>query len=421
MKILILNQAFYPDVVATGQYATDLALALTEAGHQVSVVSSARSYDDPSRRFTFRQLWKGITIHRVAPTGFGKTARWRRAADFASFMVKCVLRVLSLPRFDVVIALTSPPLISVAAAILAPLKGARVLHWTMDLNPDEAIASGWLRSGSLSAKILGALQRFSLQHADRIVALDSFMKERISSRGIDPHKIVVIPPWSLDDKVWFDAEGREEFRRQHGLRGKFVITYAGNHSPCHPLDTLLEAARRLSGDSRFKFCFVGGGSEYRKVQEFSATHGLSNFLCLPYQPLDKLSAMLSAADLHAVVMGDAFTGIVHPCKVYNVLAVGAPLLYIGPEASPITALLPRSKAAAFAARHGDVEGVIKAIQEAERVVRPAMRPAMIHGLSRQELLPRMVAVVETIAERKKRFSDLDVASAVPGVSQLTAD
>jgi hypothetical protein len=46
---------------------------------------------------------------------------------------------------------------------------------------------------------------------------------------------------------------------------------------------------------------------------------------------------------------------------------------------------------------------------------------MIHGLSRQELLPRMVAVVETIAERKKRFSDLDVASAVPGVSQLTAD
>jgi hypothetical protein len=50
-----------------------------------------------------------------------------------------------------------------------------------------------------------------------------------------------------------------------------------------------------------------------------------------------------------------------------------------------------------------------------------MRPAMIHGLSRQDLLPRMVAVVETIAEKKRRLSDLDIASAVPGVSQLTAD
>jgi hypothetical protein len=319
------------------------------------------------------------------------------------------VRVLSLPRFDVVIALTSPPLISVAAAILAPLKGASMLYWTMDLNPDEAIAAGWLRSGSLSAKTLGALQQFSLRRADRIVVLDPFMKDRISARGIDTRKIAVIPPWSQDDRVGFDAEGREEFRRQHGLHGKFVITYAGNHSPCHPLDTLLEASRRLSGDSRFMFCFVGGGSEYRKVQQFSAAHGLSNFVCLPYQPLDKLAAMLSAADLHAVVMGDSFTGIVHPCKVYNVLAVGAPLLYIGPEASHITALLPRAKSPAFVARHGDAESVVTAIQEAERVVMPAMRPAMIHGFSRQELLPQMIVAVETIAEKKRMFPNLDVA------------
>jgi hypothetical protein len=157
------------------------------------------------------------------------------------------------------------------------------------------------------------------------------------------------------------------------------------------------------------FCFVGGGSEYRKVQQFSAAHGLSNFVCLPYQPLDKLAAMLSAADLHAVVMGDSFTGIVHPCKVYNVLAVGAPLLYIGPEASHITALLPRAKSPAFVARHGDAESVVTAIQEAERVVMPAMRPAMIHGFSRQELLPQMIVAVETIAEKKRMFPNLDVA------------
>jgi glycosyltransferase involved in cell wall biosynthesis len=421
MKILILNQAFYPDVVATGQYATDLAVALAEAGHQVSVVSSARGYDDPALQFPSRQLWKGITIYRIAPTRFGKASRWRRAIDFASFLVKCVLRVLSLPGFDVVIALTSPPLISVAAAILAPLKGARMLYWTMDLNPDEAIAAGWLRSGSLAAKTLGALQHFSLRQADRIVVLDPFMKDRISTRGIDTRKIVVIPPWSQDDRVGFNAEGREQFRRQHGLRGKFVITYAGNHSPCHPLDTLLEASRRLSGDSRFMFCFVGGGSEYRKVQQFSAAHGLSNFLCLPYQPPDQLAAMLSAADLHAVVMGDSFTGIVHPCKVYNVLAVGAPLLYIGPEASHITALLPRAKGPTFVARHGDVEGVVTAIQQAERMVAPRKRPAMIHGFTRQDLLPQMVAAVETVAERKKMFSDLAAPSAVAEELQLMAD
>ena len=37
MKILLLNQAFHPDVVSTGQHATDLALELTAAGHEVTV------------------------------------------------------------------------------------------------------------------------------------------------------------------------------------------------------------------------------------------------------------------------------------------------------------------------------------------------------------------------------------------------
>ena len=50
-------------------------------------------------------------------TSFGKTAKWRRAADFASFVGACCLRLLTLPRPDVVVALTSPPLISFIGAV----------------------------------------------------------------------------------------------------------------------------------------------------------------------------------------------------------------------------------------------------------------------------------------------------------------
>ena len=90
---------------------------------------------------------------------------------------------------------------------------------------------------------------------------------------------------------------------QNGLTGKYVVMYSGNHSPCHPLDTLLEAARRLTRREDIAFCFVGGGSEFQKVRRFTAQHGLDSIVLLPYQPLEKLSASLSAADLHIVVMG----------------------------------------------------------------------------------------------------------------------
>ncbi|HEX9119101.1 MAG TPA: hypothetical protein VF840_01030 [Terriglobales bacterium] len=64
-RIVILNQAFYPDVVSTAQHATDLALALGDAGYQVTVVTGARAYDDPSRRFAARESYRGFFCSRT--------------------------------------------------------------------------------------------------------------------------------------------------------------------------------------------------------------------------------------------------------------------------------------------------------------------------------------------------------------------
>src|SRR5436309_6222216 len=172
MRILLLNQAFYPDVVSSGQHLTDLAVSLAHVGHDVTVVAAASGYDDPSRRFPYREKWKGVDVIRIAATHLGKANRWRRAIDFASFLVLCSLRLLTLGSFDVIVAMTSPPLISVLAALLARFKGGQFISWVMDLNPDEAIAAGWLTSGSYTTRLLENLLRFSLCSASKVVVLD---------------------------------------------------------------------------------------------------------------------------------------------------------------------------------------------------------------------------------------------------------
>ena len=97
LTFLLLNQTFHPDVMATGQYLTEVAVRLVERGHQVTVVTSRRAYDHPETQFPGTENWRGIRIHRVGSTGFGKDAKWRRAADFASFIVCCCLRLVLLP------------------------------------------------------------------------------------------------------------------------------------------------------------------------------------------------------------------------------------------------------------------------------------------------------------------------------------
>jgi colanic acid biosynthesis glycosyl transferase WcaI len=241
-------------------------------------------------------------------------------------------------------------------------KGGSFCFWVMDLNPDEAIAAGWLKEESIAARLFGWMLGYSVKRADRVVVLDRFMRDRVLAKGATAEQVVVMPPWSLDDAVEFSVEGREAFRREHGFEDRFVVMYSGNHSPCHPLDTLLEAALELKSREDVVFCFVGGGSEQKKVKAFSARHQLKNIKILPYQPRRELCGLLSAADLHVVVMGDEFVGIVHPCKIYNIMSVGAPALYIGPHPSHVTDIASlNGSTKVFLTGHGKANDVVKTI------------------------------------------------------------
>jgi putative colanic acid biosynthesis glycosyltransferase WcaI len=334
MRILLLNQTFYPDVVATAQYLTSLAEALADRGHEVRVLAARRAYDEPARRFAKRERYGLIEIERVGGTGFGKDAKWRRALDFGTFLLRAAVRLVTRPTVDCVVALTSPPLVAALAAVRCRLQGERFVYWVMDLNPDEALAAGWLRPG-LVAWFLERISRFTLHSAGTVVVLDRYMRERVLAKGVATDRVQVISPWSLDRYAYFDQAGRAAFRERHGLIGKYVVMYSGNHSPVHPLDTLLEAALRLKSDWRFCFVFVGGGSEFGRLRALSENLGLGNVKFLPYQPIESLSGSLSAADLQAVVLGDPMVGTIHPSKLYNMLAVGSTVLYIGPERSHI--------------------------------------------------------------------------------------
>jgi hypothetical protein len=55
--------------------------------------------------------------------------------------------------------------------------------------------------------------------------------------------------------------------------------------------------------------------------------------------LNKVGASLGAADLHVVAMGEAFVGLVHPCKVYNLLSLGLPWVGLGPKECHLADLL----------------------------------------------------------------------------------
>jgi colanic acid biosynthesis glycosyl transferase WcaI len=370
MKILLLNQAFHPDSVATSQYVTDIALSLAARGHEVTAVAGRRDYTVRDRVYPAYEEHQGIRIHRVPSTGFGKSLTLGRVLDMSSHELLTAAKLLRLPRHDVVVAFTSPPLAGVEGALVARLWGARFVFWIMNVNHEMAIEMGHLRPGGPAARALRALHRFTLEQSDRVVVMDRWMKDRaVRDAGIDPAKVAVLPLWPVHD-----PHPREEarahdnpFRREHGLEGKFVVVHSGNLSHVHPLGTVLDAAAALKDDPSVAFVFFGYGARERDIDERVRRDGLGNVLKLPYQPRERLADSLGLADLQLVVMGDAASGLAHSSKIYSILATGRPFLFVGPRDSHVVGDVLERCPSGHHVEHGDVGGFLRVIDAVKRL------------------------------------------------------
>jgi colanic acid biosynthesis glycosyl transferase WcaI len=378
--VVIVSQTFVPDPASVGQHVADVAIELARRGQvsgkfNVRVYASARGFENPKIIYPKRETLHGVDIRRIPFASFGKKSMLLRILGTAAFMLQAFFAVLFTPRIAGIFFSTSPPLIGLPMTIAAFIRRVPAVYWAMDLNPDQLIALGKLQPTQFTAKFLEAVNRFILNRSVLIIALDRFMLQRLTTRGIPASKILVLPPWPHETHIQSDdAPAENPFRTKHNLTNKFVIMYSGNHSPSNPLTTLLDAVVQLKDDPDLSFLFVGGGSGKKQVEQYIADHKLTNAISLPYQPLDQLKYSLSAADVHIVSLGPEMVGIVHPCKIYGAMAVARPVLFLGPRPSHIADLLDKHSIG-IQISHGDLPATIAAIHRL-RQLPPAERSTM---------------------------------------------
>lgn len=379
-----------------GQHVADVAAAMVGRGSRVVVLTANRGYDDPTQRFPRREVVAGAEVRRLANSSFGKRSILVRVLGGLSFALRAVWAALWLERVDRVLVTTSPPLGQLAGLLVSRLRRAPLTLWVMDLNPDQMVALGLLPSRHPVVRAFDWLNRRMLARARTVVVLDRFMADRVIAKRDVSSKLVVLPPWPHEDHLEASPRDHNPFRRQHGLDGKFVVMYSGNHGPSNPLTTALDAAGRLRDDPRFAFVFVGGGIGKAEVDAVAGP----TILSLPYEPLERLGSSLSAADVHLVTLGDNVVGIVHPCKVYGAMAVARPILLVGPAPSHIGDLLAREEMG-WRIPHGDVDGLVRLLRSL--VERPPgeladmgrrARALLEGGLSKRELCDRFCDVLE---------------------------
>ena len=406
MRVSFVNLFYPPDLAPSAHLAASVAEHRAELGDQVTVVCGRGTYlggsaeganDEPPRRGR-----RSPKVIRLWTPALGKANTSRRLGDYLSFLVGATVRLATLPRQDVVVVLTTPPYILVAAVVHRLLHPrAQVVLWSHDVYPDAAEVYGTIRRGGVASRVLRAIERWLFRSVDHVVAVDPVMLRRVLSGYAHDGRPTgsVIPTWEPLSLFPAAAEpARWGAYEDPDLAGRFIVLHLGNLGYGHRTETIVEAASRLA-ETEVTFLFVGGGVRFPELAEAARGRGLRNVVFRGYVPKDETPSVLAGAACSLISLDDRSLGIMSPCKMNGSLAMGLPIVYAGPTGSTVDEAIV-TYACGFSLRHDDVDGLVAAIRRlhdepgvSAEMARHARR-AFEEAFSDRSALPRFDAVLD---------------------------
>ncbi len=322
MHILIIHQAFASLDEPGGTRHFEFARLLTTRGYHVTVIASPVSYITGAHTKGAHAEMEGVTILRAAVYDAHHKSFAHRILAFFTFMISSFWIGLGVKNVDVVWG-TSPPIFqSVAAWLLARIKGAKFLFEVRDLWPQFAIGVGILKS-PLLIRLSEWLERRLYRAADRVMVNSPGFVDHIKVRG---GRRVDLIPNGADPTMFDPSDTGRAFRKSHNLQNKFVALYAGAHGMSNDLDVLLDSASLLA-NSDIQIVFLGDGKEKPALQARAREMKLVNVTFLPSVPKMEMAHALAGADACIAILKPIEEyKTTYPNKVFDYMAAGKPVV-----------------------------------------------------------------------------------------------
>lgn len=328
MRILVVAINYAPEPTGIGPYVTSLSRGLSEAGHQVRVITGIPHYPAWKNVSRFRGMTSveksddGVLVRRVRhfiPSGGVGWARVLMETTFA-------LGVVAAPwgRPDVVLSV-SPPLIATAAVGVRSLLSTRrpaVVAWTQDLYTRGATELSV--QNPVLMRTAEFLEGEALRRADAVIAIDAGFREfLIGSLRLPSEQVSVHPNWvHVTPQV---TRPREESRRRLGWGTAPIALHAGSMGEKQGLEHVIEAARLAQGrGSAMTFVLMGQGSRRRALE--AEASGLANVAII--DPVDEalFSDALAAADVLLLCERLGVREMALPSKLTSYFTAGRPVV-----------------------------------------------------------------------------------------------
>ncbi len=363
MRILLYGLNYAPELTGIGKYSGEMAEWLAQRGHEVRVVTTPPYYpewkvDAPYRWWAYRVERGVVRVYRCPLYVPQRPSGLTRLVHLLSFAVSSspLLLRLAFWRPDVVMTVEPAFFCAPGTLLTAWLTGAASWLHVQDFELDAAFELGFLPAKGRVHRWALAVERWLLRRFSRVSTISQNMVDRLIAKGVAPERALLFPNWVNVDQI-VPETGHNAMRAQLGIGAdKIVLLYSGNMGMKQGLELLPELAQRLAGDPRMHFVFCGNGAFRPQLEMLVA--GLGNVTLLRLQPLERLSELLSAADIHLLPQRAGAADLVMPSKLTGMLASGRPVIA---TAVPGTQVALALEGCGIAVEPGNTDQVVEAI------------------------------------------------------------
>lgn len=320
-KIVFINQA-------TGYLTIDIINAFAEVSDEVAFIyGDIRIQDDPP----FPGARRSKIVEKTRKSNRARFSRWLIASIQVFFLLITRYRKYEIFYFSV------PPFAYLSSLILR--RKFSLLMW--DVYP-EALKLAGIKETNPVYRVWAGFNRRLFKRAYRLYTTGEG-QARLMEKYAPRDKVEIINLWSGLKGAGPVVKEINPFIREHGLDGKFIVEYSGNMGGTHNIEAIMRLAELLVGEKDIVFLLIGRGTKMETVRSAISEMSLPNVLLLPFQPDNVIKYSLAAADLSVVLVEENAGTVSVPSKIYNLLAVGSPLLAISPPGSEVERLMERYK------------------------------------------------------------------------------
>jgi colanic acid biosynthesis glycosyl transferase WcaI len=333
MRILVCGINYAPDLIGVPKYNTELCETLAASGHVVRLVTAPPHYpawrvpNEYRSRWYAREFLNGVEITRApiyVPAQPSGATRLLHHLSFSLSSSGPLLAIAIAWRPDIVLAIAPSLLSAPMAALAARAAGATAWLHIQDLEIDSAFELGLLRNRGMR-RIMCGIERLILRRFDRISTISPQMLRRLEQKGIAPQKLREVRNW-IDTARIVPGRRQTAFRATLGLKPTDIVAlYSGAMSNKQGLELIVGAAAAM-GKSHPNIRFVLCGDGPHRADLVQMANGLDNIRFLQLQPVERLSELLSTADMHILPQRAQAADLVLPSKILGMLASGRPII-----------------------------------------------------------------------------------------------